>query len=98
MSRSPVATVTAALVTGGKCSSMSNVLSEAGEKQLEKAEQIERCPAGMILFNEGEAPRGLLVIHSGVVDLEFSGRNGVSKSLRSARPGEVVGLSYAVSN
>jgi len=77
---------------------MSNVLSEAVKKQLAKAEQIERWPAGMILFNEGEAPRGLFVIHSGVVDLEFSGRNGVSKSLRTAHPGEVVGLGYAVSN
>jgi len=77
---------------------MSNVLGEAVENQLAKAEQIERWPAGMVLFYEGEAPRGLFVIHSGVVDLEFSGRNGVSKSLRTAHPGEVVGLSYAVSN
>jgi CRP-like cAMP-binding protein len=77
---------------------MGNVLGEAVEKQLAKAKQIERWPAGMVLFSEGEAPRGLFVIHSGVVDLEFSGRNGVSKSLRTARPGEVVGLSYAVSN
>jgi CRP-like cAMP-binding protein len=77
---------------------MSNVLGEAMEKQLAKAEEIERWPAGMILFNEGEAPRGLFVIHSGVVDLEFSGRNGVSKSLRTAHPGEVVGLGYAVSH
>jgi len=77
---------------------MSNVLGEAVEKQLAKAEQIERWPAGMVLFNEGEAPRGLFVIHSGVVDLVFSGRNGDTKSLRTARPGEVVGLGYAVSN
>jgi CRP-like cAMP-binding protein len=77
---------------------MSNVLGEAVEKQLATAEQIERWPVGMILFSEGEAPRGLFVIHSGVVDLEFSGRNGVSKSLRIAHPGEVVGLGYAVSN
>lgn len=77
---------------------MSNVLGEAVENQLAKAQQIERWPAGMVLFNEGEPPRGFLVIHSGIVDLEFSGRNGVSKSLRTAHPGEVVGLSYAVSN
>ena len=77
---------------------MSNVLGEAVEKQLAKAEEIERWPAGTVLFNEGEAPRGLFVIHSGVVDLEFSGRNGVSKSLRTANPGEVVGLGYAVSH
>ena len=77
---------------------MSKVLGEAVESQLAKAEQIERWPAGMVLFNEGEAPRGLLVIHSGIVDLEFSGSNGVSKSLRTARAGGVVGLSYVVSN
>ena len=77
---------------------MSNLLGEAVEKQLATAEQIERWPAATVLFNEGEAPCGLFVIHSGVVDLEFSGRNGVSKSLHTARPGEVVGLSYAVSN
>jgi CRP-like cAMP-binding protein len=77
---------------------MSIVLPEAVENQLAKAEQIERWPAGMVLFHEGEAPRGLFVIHSGVVDLEFSGRKGVNKSFRTAHPGEIVGLSYAVSN
>ncbi len=77
---------------------MSNVLGEAVENQLAKAEQIERWLAGMVLFSEGEAPRGLFVIHSGVVDLECSGRNEVRKSFRTAHRGEVVGLSYAVSN
>jgi CRP/FNR family transcriptional regulator len=70
---------------------------EAGDNQFASVEQIERWPAGEVIFREGEEPRGIFILYSGRVDLVFSGRNGVKKSLRTALPGEIVGLSDAVS-
>jgi CRP-like cAMP-binding protein len=70
---------------------------EAVESQFLNAEQIERWPAGKVLFREGEQPRGVFVLHSGEVDLIFSARNGNSRTLRVAHPGEVVGLSDVIS-
>ena len=61
-------------------------------------EQIERFPAGKVLFSEGEQPHGVYVLHSGEVDLVYSGRNGASKTLRIAHPGSSVGLSDAISD
>ena len=61
-------------------------------------EQIDRWESGEVLFREAEQPSGIYVLYSGTVDLIFSGRNGVRKTLRTALPGEIVGLSDAVSN
>jgi CRP-like cAMP-binding protein len=61
-------------------------------------EAIERRPAGRVLFREGDQPLGVFVIHSGAVDLVFSARNGLRKALRTAHPGDVVGLSEAISD
>src|SRR5438045_2632044 len=67
------------------------------ENQFGTIERIERWPAGEVIFREGEQPRGIFVVYSGTVDLIFSARSGVSKSLRTALPGEIVGLSDAIS-
>ena len=64
--------------------------------QLASAEQIERYAPGRTLFNEGEEPRGIFIIHSGEVDLVFSARNGLRKPLRTVRAGETLGLSDVV--
>lgn len=71
-------------------------MTEAVESQFLNAEQIERWPAGKVLFNEGEQPRGVFMIHSGDVDLIFSARNGNTKTLRVAHPGEMLGLSDVI--
>jgi CRP/FNR family transcriptional regulator, cyclic AMP receptor protein len=68
------------------------------ESQFGAIEQIERWPAGEIIFREGDPPRGIFVLYSGTIDLVFSGRNGISKSLRTGTPGMIVGLSDAISN
>ncbi len=73
-------------------------MPEAVENQFSKVEQVERWPAGKVLFRVGEQPRGVFIIHTGVIDLVFSARNGVSKPLMTVRAGEIVGLSDAVSN
>ena len=73
-------------------------MPEAVESQFINAEQIERWPAGKVLFHEGEQPRGVFMIHSGDVDLIFSGRNGNTRTLRVAHPGEMLGLSDAIAD
>ena len=77
---------------------MNNFAPEGVDNPFANIEQVERWPAGEIVFREGEQPRGIFVLYSGTVDLVFSGRNGLKKSLRQALPGEVLGLSDAVSN
>jgi CRP-like cAMP-binding protein len=66
--------------------------------KLQAMERIELFPAGRVLFSAGEVPDGVYIIHSGRVDLVFSGRNGVTKVLRSLKAGAIAGLSDAVSN
>jgi CRP/FNR family transcriptional regulator, cyclic AMP receptor protein len=67
------------------------------DQQLAEVEQIQRWPAGKMLFGEGDQPCGVYVVHSGEVELAFFGPNGVRRTFRLARKGEVVGLSDAVS-
>jgi CRP-like cAMP-binding protein len=48
------------------------------------------------LFKEGQPPRGVVVLCQGHVNL-FLGSNGQEQLLRAMRPGEVTGLSAAIS-
>jgi CRP-like cAMP-binding protein len=65
---------------------------------LSEHETFERYGAGRVLFREGDEPRGVFVIHSGQVDLVFSGKNGSAKPLRVAEDGQILGLSCVVSH
>jgi CRP-like cAMP-binding protein len=68
------------------------------DNEFDKIEQIERWPSGKVIFREGEQPRGVFILYSGTVDLVFAARNGFKKTLRTAVPPEIVGLSDAISN
>src|SRR4051794_32364947 len=59
---------------------------------------LELADAGRLLFREGELPRGVYILHSGQVDLLFSGRKGAAKPLRAAAEGAILGLSCIVSH
>ena len=67
-------------------------------QQFSGIEQVGQFPAGSVLFREGDAPKGLYVVHSGSVDLVFSSRNGIAKPLRTVHAGETIGLGDAVSD
>jgi CRP/FNR family cyclic AMP-dependent transcriptional regulator len=54
-------------------------------------------PAGAILFVEGQAPRGMFILCSGRVNLSTTSREGKSLILRTAEPGEALGLSATIS-
>ena len=54
-------------------------------------------PAGSVLFMEGEVPRGISVLCKGRVKLFNTSHDGKSLILKIAEPGEVLGLSAAIS-
>lgn len=65
---------------------------------LEAIERPRTVPAGNVLFREGDDPSGVYFIHNGAFDLFYASRAGGEKPLRSAGPGQLLGLSCVVSN
>jgi CRP/FNR family transcriptional regulator len=66
-------------------------------RALDQASQKSTLPAGAILFVEGQAPRGVFIICSGKVNLSTSSHEGKTLILKTAMPGEALGLSAAIS-
>ena len=64
---------------------------------LTERETLQHRPAGTILFNEGDAPRGIYLVHSGSIELLMRACNGNWRRIRSASPGEILGLESVVS-
>lgn len=69
----------------------------AVERTLIGLQTLQRRGQGAVLFREGDAPRGVYIIHSGSVDLVFAAQNGIAKPLQLAGEGQIVGLSSLVS-
>lgn len=67
------------------------------ERTLIDLQELQCRSTGAVLFREGDAPRGVYIVHSGAVDLVFSARNGMTRPLQSAGEGQIVGLSSVVS-
>ena len=76
---------------------MSNLPPQPIDGPLADASQVETWPAGRALFREGETPHGVYSVLSGEIDLVFSARNGASRTLRLAQPGDVLGLGDVLS-
>ena len=64
---------------------------------LTEHERLQHAHAGTILFDEGEQPYGIYVLHSGKVDLLYRGRPGELRNLREGYSGEILGLGAVVS-
>ena len=80
------------VTTGDFCAfthATTQALSEVGQKSI--------LPAGAILFVEGQSPRGVFVLCSGKINLSTASREGKILILKTAGPGEAVGLSASVS-
>ena len=52
---------------------------------------------GSQLLSEGEAPRGLLMMYDGLAELSITSNSGKNVFLGIATPGELLGLSEAIS-
>lgn len=67
-------------------------------KTFAHGEKLAHWQGGEVIVREGEEPRGVYVLHSGVVDLLFHARNGADRPLRVAEAGQILGLSSVVSH
>jgi len=72
-------------------------LSPTALKDLESFEHPTLMPAGRVLFSEKQTPPGIFIIHSGEVKLSINSSDGKRLILRIARPGEILGLTSALS-
>jgi CRP/FNR family transcriptional regulator, cyclic AMP receptor protein len=72
-------------------------LSTTALQAFEKIKYATAYPEGAILFMEGQAPRGILVLCKGHVKLSLSAKDGKTLIFKIAEPGEVLGLSAIVS-
>jgi CRP/FNR family transcriptional regulator, cyclic AMP receptor protein len=64
---------------------------------LDNVSHKSTLPAGAILFVEGQSPRGVFILCSGKVNLSTTSREGKILILKTAAPGEALGLSAAIS-
>jgi len=80
------------LHSGSFCDFSDSVL-----QSLDQISHKTTLPSGAILFVEGQAPRGMFVICSGRVNLSTTSREGKILILKTAGPGEAVGLSASIS-
>jgi len=64
---------------------------------LTERETLQHRPAGTILFHEGDQPRGIYLVHSGIIELLMHGRNGDWKRVRTVSADEILGLESVVS-
>jgi CRP/FNR family transcriptional regulator, cyclic AMP receptor protein len=72
-------------------------LSAAAAKEFQSIKSASFYPAGSRLFRENEAARGIFLLCSGKVKLSVSSKGGKTLILQLARPGEIIGLSAAIS-
>ena len=63
---------------------------------LNSIRQTSYFPRGVVLFNEGEPPRGVFALCLGKVKLTANSSEGHALTLRTIEPGEVFGLSSVV--
>jgi CRP/FNR family cyclic AMP-dependent transcriptional regulator len=72
-------------------------LTVAAAKEFESIKISMSYPAGGRLFLENEPAKGIYLLCSGKVKLSVSSKGGKSLILQLARPGEILGLSAAMS-
>ena len=73
-----------------------NLSGEALE-HLNRIKHSVSYPSGAMVFREGQSPSGVLIICQGRVKLTVSSADGKTVILSIAEPGEVLGLSSAIS-
>jgi CRP/FNR family transcriptional regulator len=72
-------------------------LTERGLKALDQVSFLHSYPSGAVLFVEGQTPRGVYVICKGQAKLSVVSEEGRTLIIKIAGPGEVLGISSAVS-
>jgi CRP/FNR family cyclic AMP-dependent transcriptional regulator len=66
-------------------------------RSMDEASHHTIMPDGAVLFVEGQTPRGVFILCSGKVKLSTTSKEGKVLILKQSEPGEVLGLSAAIS-
>ena len=74
-----------------------SALSEIALKTFEALKFATAYPRGAVLFVEGQKSRGIFVLCKGRVKLTLCSNTGKTLIMKLAQPGEVLGLSAAIS-
>lgn len=74
-----------------------NPLSPTVLAALRTIQTTQVCPEGCELFMEGQLPVGIYILYAGRVKLSVTGNHGRQVVLGTALPGDILGLSAAVS-
>ena len=72
-------------------------LSQAVLRSMDAVSHHNVMPAGVLLFVEGQTPRGIFILCSGNVKLSTTSKDGKVLILKQAQAGEVLGLSAVIS-
>jgi CRP/FNR family transcriptional regulator, cyclic AMP receptor protein len=72
-------------------------LSTDAADMVEQAALTTTYPTGVVLFSEGQAPRGVFIVRRGRVKLSVSGSDGRTLILRMAEPGDLLGVASVIS-
>ena len=72
-------------------------LPESALRELNAIRQNAFYPRGVVLYAEGEIPRGVYILCSGEVRLSTGSENGNAAILRTAKSGDILGLSNTMS-
>jgi CRP-like cAMP-binding protein len=72
-------------------------LSKAAMEDFESLAQYRSCPSRTVLFREDELPTGTLVLIEGRVKLSMNSADGRRLIVGTACPGEILGLTSAIS-
>jgi len=54
--------------------------------------RVEACPAGTVLFRQGDDPGDIFIVRSGQVKVVFQHADGMEQLLRIAGPGDLLGV------
>jgi CRP/FNR family transcriptional regulator, cyclic AMP receptor protein len=71
-------------------------LSADALQAFDAIKSTNECPRGTVLFEEGHPARGIFVLCEGRARLSVCSENGRRLTLRTAAPGEVLGLSASL--
>jgi len=66
-------------------------------RSIDEVSHHTNMPSGAVLFVEGQTPRGVFILCSGIVKLSTTSKDGRVLILKKAVAGEVLGLSAAIS-
>jgi CRP/FNR family transcriptional regulator, cyclic AMP receptor protein len=77
---------------------LSKSLSPAASRELDEVKRRQFYSSGSVLFHQGTQPQGVFIVTRGTVKLSMTSSKGRAVILAVAGPGEMLALSFVLSN